>query len=73
MPRSRRCTWQPAPVDQLFVVVAGRAWVQGGDGVPAEIGAGQAAVWRVGEEHLTRAEEALTALVVEMPELPLAE
>jgi quercetin dioxygenase-like cupin family protein len=63
----------PAPVDQLFVVVAGRAWVQGGDEAPAELGPGQAAVWRAGEEHVTRAVEALTALVVEMAALPLAE
>jgi quercetin dioxygenase-like cupin family protein len=55
----------PAPVDRLLIVVSGRARVQGGDGTWADVTAGQAAAWRAGEEHLTRAVESLTALVVE--------
>ncbi len=61
----------PATVDQLLVVVSGRGRVQGGDGTWVEVVAGQAAVWRAGEEHVTTAAETLTAWVVEMPELPL--
>jgi quercetin dioxygenase-like cupin family protein len=57
----------PAPVDQLLVVVAGRGCVQSGHGPWADLAAGQAVVWRAGEEHVTRAGEDLTALVVEMP------
>ena len=57
----------PAPVDQLLVVVSGRGRVQGGSEPWAGVGAGQAVVWRAGEEHVTRADEALTALVVELP------
>ncbi|MFI7546858.1 cupin domain-containing protein [Actinoplanes sp. NPDC049599] len=60
----------PAPVDQLLVVVAGQARVQGGDGTWAGIGAGQAVVWRAGEEHTTRTDAGLTALVVEIPATP---
>jgi quercetin dioxygenase-like cupin family protein len=61
----------PAVVDQLLLIVAGRAAVQAGDGPWQEIRSGQAAVWRAGEEHITRAAEDVTALVVEMPGLPL--
>jgi quercetin dioxygenase-like cupin family protein len=60
----------PAPVDQLLVVVAGRARVQAGAGDWVDLAAGQAVVWGAGEEHVTRAAAALTALVVEMPALP---
>lgn len=57
----------PATVDQLFLVVDGRGDVCGEDGVWRPIGAGQAALWSAGEQHATRAEEDLTAVVVEMP------
>ena len=57
----------PAPVDQLLVVVSGRGRGQSGYGPWAELGAGQAVVWRTGEQHTTRADEDLTALVVELP------
>jgi quercetin dioxygenase-like cupin family protein len=55
----------PATVDQLFVVVSGRGSVCGHDGVWEQIGAGEAAFWAAGEEHTTRAEEPLVAVVVE--------
>jgi quercetin dioxygenase-like cupin family protein len=57
----------PAPVDQLLVVVSGRGRVQSGSGPWVDVGVGQAAAWRAGEEHVTRADEDLTALVVETP------
>jgi quercetin dioxygenase-like cupin family protein len=56
----------PAPVEQLFVVASGRGAVSGADGAWQAIGAGQAVVWAAGEEHTTRAEEDLTAIVVEL-------
>jgi mannose-6-phosphate isomerase-like protein (cupin superfamily) len=45
----------PATVDQLFVVVSGRAEVCGEDGVWHGIQADQAALWLAGEHHTTRA------------------
>lgn len=61
----------PAVVDQLFLVMSGRGKVQGGDETWQPIAAGQAAVWTAGEPHITRAEEPMTAAVVEMRDLPL--
>jgi len=60
----------PASVDQLFLVIAGRGSVCGGDGVWHPIEAGQAALWAAGEEHTTRADEPLVAIVVETPQVP---
>jgi quercetin dioxygenase-like cupin family protein len=62
----------PAPVDQLFLVTAGRGSVRGGTGEWQPVRAGQAVLWRAGTDHATRADEDLTAVVIEMPELPLA-
>jgi quercetin dioxygenase-like cupin family protein len=59
----------PAVSDQLFVVVAGRGAVSGGDGIWHAVEAGWAVIWDDGEEHSTRAEQDLTAVVVEMPGL----
>jgi quercetin dioxygenase-like cupin family protein len=56
----------PAPVEQLFVVASGRGAVSGGDGTWQPVAAGQAVVWEAGEEHTTRADEDLTAVVVEL-------
>lgn len=61
----------PADPDQVMLVVAGRGEVCGGDGAWRPIAAGQAAVWRAGEEHTTRAYEDLTAVVVEIADLPV--
>ena len=60
----------PATVDQLFVVISGRGSVCGGEGVWQSIEAGQAALWMAGEEHTTRADEPLVAVVVEMSQVP---
>jgi quercetin dioxygenase-like cupin family protein len=56
--------------DQLFVVIAGQGSVCGGDGVWHPVEAGQAALWTAGEEHTTRADESLIAIVVEAPQVP---
>ena len=63
----------PAPSDQLFLVLNGSGAVSGGDGVWEPIAAGQAAIWSAGEEHATRADDDLTAVVVEMPVLTVVE
>jgi len=43
--------------------------VSGTDGVEEPISAGEAVFWPQGEEHETRSEQGLTALVVEAPGL----
>jgi quercetin dioxygenase-like cupin family protein len=63
----------PAGHDQLFVVVAGRGSVCGGDGVWHRIEAGQAALWTAGEVHTTRADEPLTAIVIEAPQVSVGD
>ncbi|MFX0593042.1 cupin domain-containing protein [Melissospora conviva] len=62
----------PAPMDQLLLVTSGHGAVQAGGGAWEGISAGQAVVWRAGEEHTTKAVDEITAVVVEMPDLPLA-
>ena len=59
----------PATVDQLFIVVAGSGLVCGDDEVWHPIGTGEAALWTAGEEHTTRADADLTAVVIEMADL----
>ena len=59
----------PATVPQLLAVVDGSGWVSGADGVPEEIRAGEAVVWEAGEEHETRTDTGLTAIVIESPDL----
>jgi quercetin dioxygenase-like cupin family protein len=55
----------PAVGDQLMVIVAGRGAVRAGDGPWQDVHAGHAVRWSGGEEHVTRAVEDITALVVE--------
>lgn len=54
---------------QLLVVVAGDGFVSGTDGVEHRIGPGTAAVWTAGEEHETRTDSGLTAVIVEGEQL----
>ena len=61
----------PATSDQLLLITAGRGAVQGGDGVWHDIIAGQAVLWTAGEQHTTRADEAITAVGIEIPVLPV--
>ena len=62
----------PAVVDQLLLVVAGRGEVCGADGVWHAISAGQGALWAAGEQHTTRADEAMVAVAVELADLRLS-
>jgi hypothetical protein len=50
---------------QVLAVVAGSGTVSGSDGVAHPVEPGVAAVWERGEEHDTRTETGLTAVVVE--------
>ncbi len=62
----------PATVDQLLLITAGHGSVQSGDNTWQDIHTGQAVLWHAGEHHTTRAVEAITAIAIEMPDLPLA-
>jgi quercetin dioxygenase-like cupin family protein len=55
----------PAVGRQLLVIVAGRGNVSGGDGIEHVVEIGDAAVWEAGEEHETRTDDGLTAVVIE--------
>ena len=61
----------PATVDQLLLITAGRGRVQGGDGTWRKVSVGDAVFWKAGEEHVTEADEPITAIGIEMPDLPL--
>ena len=66
-----RIARHPADVPQLFAVIDGRGWVSGADGAEHAIVSGEAVFWSAGEEHETRSEEGLTAIVIESPDLRL--
>lgn len=57
---------------QLLAVVTGIGEVAGGDGIAHRIEPGLAAVWGDGEEHETRTDDGLTAIVVEGEGLDVA-
>ena len=56
----------PTDVDQFLLVLAGRGTVQSGDGPWEPVEAGHLVIWRAGEVHTTRADEDLTAYVLEV-------
>ena len=58
-----------ARADQLFIVVEGEGVATGADGDVAAVRAGTAVFWTAGEEHETRSDSGLTAIVVESPRL----
>jgi quercetin dioxygenase-like cupin family protein len=59
----------PTDVDQFLLVLSGRGSVRSGDGPWEPIEAGQVVIWGSGEVHTTRADENLTAYVLEAPGL----
>jgi quercetin dioxygenase-like cupin family protein len=64
-----RIVRHPASMPQLLAALEGSGWVSGGDGVEQPLRAGEAVVWAEGEEHETRTDEGLTALILEGPGL----
>ena len=60
-----RIARHPATVPQLLAVVDGSGWVSGDDGVETPISTGEAVIWRQGEEHETRSDTGLTAVIIE--------
>lgn len=63
----------PAVNDQLFLVVEGSGEVSGEEGVFVPIEASHAAFWQTGEQHETRSETGLTAVIIEGKDLRLSE
>ena len=58
---------------QLLVVVAGSGLVSGSDGAERRVESGAAVLWDTGEEHETRTETGLAAIVVEADALEAAQ
>jgi quercetin dioxygenase-like cupin family protein len=67
--RGGRIGRHPATSAQLLVVVEGSGTVSGADGAEVAVEAGHAVLWEAGEEHETRTESGLVALVVEAESL----
>jgi quercetin dioxygenase-like cupin family protein len=55
-----------AGFDQLFLVVEGAGWVEGGDGKREAISAGQGAFFEKGEMHAKGSDDGLVAVMVQM-------
>jgi quercetin dioxygenase-like cupin family protein len=55
----------PATYPQILAVLDGSGEVSGPTGVDEPIGAGEAVFWKEGEEHETKTEAGLTALIIE--------
>ncbi len=55
----------PATFPQILAVLEGSGEVSGADGIGEPIEPGEAVFWREGEEHETKSEVGLTALVIE--------
>lgn len=54
-----------AGFDQLFLVMEGSGWAEGGDGVRVDLPAGKGAFFRKGESHAKGSLAGLTALMVQ--------
>lgn len=63
----------PAGPAQLFIVVEGAGWVEGGDGVRTPIAAGQAAYIAAGESHAKGSETGMSVVMVQVETLELEE
>src|SRR6266508_812375 len=64
-----RIARHPATFPQILAVLEGRGRVSGADGELNPIAAGEAVFWAAGEEHETRTESGMTALILEAEEL----
>jgi quercetin dioxygenase-like cupin family protein len=60
-----RLARHPATVPQILAVVEGAGEVSGSDGVFEPLTAGEAVFWHANEEHETRSDSGLTAVIVE--------
>lgn len=64
--------YHPAPMPQLFAVVAGQGWVRTGDDERIAIETGQAVSWERGEHHEAGTDVGMTAIVIEGDALSVA-
>ena len=55
----------PATFPQVLAILEGSGEASGADGVDVPIEAGEAVFWHQGEEHETKSEAGLTALIIE--------
>lgn len=55
----------PAPVRQVYLVIAGEGWVAGPDGERVPVSAGTGVRWEPGEEHTSGSDTGMTALALE--------
>jgi quercetin dioxygenase-like cupin family protein len=60
-----RLARHPASHPQILAVLEGSGAVSGPSGVDEPIEAGEAVFWQAGEEHETKSETGLTALIIE--------
>jgi quercetin dioxygenase-like cupin family protein len=60
-----RLARHPASYPQILAVLDGSGAVSGRSGVDEPIAAGEAVFWQAGEEHETKSEAGLTALIIE--------
>lgn len=65
VPPGGRVGRHEATSDQLFLVVGGRGYVAGEDGVETTVQAGTGAYWARGERHHAGTDNGLTAIVIE--------
>jgi len=63
----------PAGPAQLFIVVEGAGWVEGGDGVRTPIAAGQAAYIAAGESHAKGSETGMSVVMAQVETLAVEE
>ena len=59
----------PTGFGQLFLVVEGRGWVEGGDGARRDLAAGQGAWFKRGEHHAKGSDHGMTAVMIQVGEL----
>lgn len=55
----------PAPVRQIFLVIAGEGWVAGPGGQRVSVAAGMGVQWEPGEEHTSGSDTGMTAFALE--------
>ena len=56
----------PAGPSQLFMVVEGSGWVEGGDGARRDLRAGEAVLIESGEAHAKGSESGMTAVMLQV-------
>ena len=59
----------PTGYAQLFLVVAGTGWVEGGDGVRHPLLEGQGAYFENGEQHSKGSDAGMTAVMIQVDQL----